>query len=85
MYSCTEEDRRNYCFKVLSKRVKSRFPASTRLVLPVILLRMPQHSVTEPTDVPKWSVALVPKFFQPQHGTVSAVCERSLEKFKNLK
>lgn len=64
---------------------KCRFPASTCLVLSVILLRMSQHSVAEPTDVSKWSMALVPKFFQSQHGTIPTVCERSLEKFENLK
>lgn len=83
MYSCEEKDRRNHCYKV-ERGEEQISPASTRLVLPVILLGMSQHSVAEPADVSEGSVALVPQLLQPQHGTVPAVRERSLEKFENL-
>lgn len=29
-------------------------------------------------------MALVPKFFQSKHGTITTICERGLEKFENL-
>lgn len=33
----------------------------------------------------KRSMPLVPKLLQSQHGTITTVCERGLEKFENLK
>lgn len=57
----------------------------TNLILPVILLGMAQHSVAKSTNVSKRSVTLVSKLLQPQHRTITTVCERGLEQFENLK
>lgn len=48
------------------------------LVLPVVLLRVPQDPVAEPTDVSERGVPLVPKLLQPQHWAVTTVRERGL-------
>lgn len=55
------------------------------LVLPIILLGMTQHSVAKPANMSERSVALVSKLLQSQHGAITTVCERGLEKFENLK
>lgn len=87
MYSCKEKERGNdYCEgKGLSNRGQSEVAVSSYLVLPVILLGMTQHSVAKPANMSERSVALVSKLLQSQHGTITTVCERGLEKFENLK
>lgn len=83
MYSCKERGK-HYCEeKVLATGV--RVAVSTYLVFPIILLGMAQHPVAKPANMSERSVALVSKLLQSQHGTITTVCERGLEKFENLK
>lgn len=56
----------------------------TNLILPVVLLGVPEHPVAEPADVPEGRVALVPQLLQPQHGAVPAVREGCLQQLENL-
>lgn len=58
--------------------------SDSHLVLPVVLLGMAEHSVTQPTDVPERSVSLIAKLLQSEHGPIAAVCERSLQELKDL-
>lgn len=51
----------------------------SNLILPVVLLGVPEHPVAEPADVPEGCVALVPQLLQPQHRPIPAVRERRLQ------
>lgn len=82
MYSCKEKDRG--CGSCI-KNVLSAITMSVYLILPVILLGMTQHSVAKPANISKRSVSLVSKLLKTQHGTITTVGKRSLEKFENLK
>lgn len=87
MYSCVDKERGDdECQeKAAACGGLSGAAESTDLVLPVILLGMPQHPVAQPADVSERSVALVSELLQPQHGTIAAVGEGGLEEFENLK
>lgn len=56
----------------------------SNLILPVVLLGVPEHPVAEPADVPEGRVALVPQLLQPQHWPVPAVRERGLQQLEDL-
>lgn len=67
-----------------------RCPTPTRspgpdLVLPVVLLRVPQDAVAEAADVSEGRVPLVPELLQPQHRAVPAVRERGLQQLEDLR
>lgn len=56
------------------------FPSilNPNLVFPVVLLRVSQDPVAEPTDMSERSMPLVPKLLEPQHWAIATVCERGL-------
>jgi len=56
----------------------------SNLILSVVLLRVPQHSVAKPADVPEGSMALVSKLLQPQHRAITAVRKWCLQQLENL-
>lgn len=61
-----------------------RPPTAPHLVLPVILLRVPQDAVAQAADVPEGCVPLVPQLLQTQHGAVAAVGEGCLQQLEDL-
>lgn len=56
----------------------------TCLVLAIVLLGVAQDPVAEPQHVLEVSIALVSQILQPQHWTITLVCERSLEDAEDL-
>lgn len=58
--------------------------ARAHLVLPVVLLRVPQHPVAQPADVPEGGVPLVPELLQPQHRAIATVREGRLQQLEDL-
>lgn len=88
MYSCHNQEKKvSNCINICPKTSWQSYTLHSwlhNLVLSVILLGMAQDSITKPANVSKWSMTLVSKFFQSKHGTIATICERGLEKFKNL-
>lgn len=62
---------------------RGRDPPPSDLVFPVVLLRMPQHTVAEPQHVLVGSVSLVPQIFEPQHWAFACLLLKGC--FKNPK
>lgn len=76
-----EQSPTNLAHTVNVNRGRDQLPSD--LIFPVVLLRMPQHTVAEPQHVLVGSISLVPQIFESQHRAFSCFLLKGC--FKNPK